>query len=50
MTALSNAQISECGVPLKQWQAKGYDLGTVALPYPSDDDALIALAQEYLGL
>lgn len=41
--------ITECGMPLAQWQAKGNDLGTTAQVTPTDD-ALIALAKAALGM
>lgn len=45
-------QVSECGLPLPKFQYEtGQDLGSIALPYPPRmDDALIAAAQEMLGL
>eukprot|EP01116_Phalansterium_solitarium_P023012 TRINITY_DN785_c0_g1_i1.p1 TRINITY_DN785_c0_g1~~TRINITY_DN785_c0_g1_i1.p1 ORF type:complete len:881 (-),score=338.00 TRINITY_DN785_c0_g1_i1:265-2871(-) len=42
--------ITECGMSLKQWQAKGNDPGTVAIAgYPTDEQ-LIAWSRAVLGL
>jgi hypothetical protein len=43
--------VTECGVPLAQWQADGNDPGTVALPYPASNfsQTLIALATAILN-
>jgi len=42
------ANITECGMSLQDWQAKGNDPGTTAAVTPSDQ-YLIALAQELLS-
>ena len=50
MLALSfAAQVTECGMTLAEWQAKGNDKGTTAAPLPSDD-YLIALSKQLLGM
>lgn len=41
--------ITECGLPLAQWQAAGNDAGTVASHYPHDDTVL-GIARQMLGL
>jgi len=44
-----HGNVTECGYPLAEWQAKGNDPGTTAAPYPSDD-VLLSLSKELLGL
>jgi hypothetical protein len=43
------ANVTECGVSLKEWQAQGFDLGTTASVYP-DDSVLLTLARQLLGM
>ena len=44
-----NGAVQECGEPLKSWQAKGNDPGTVNMPYYTGmDDDLIAWARAVL--
>ena len=42
-------QITECGMSLEAYQAKGGDPGTVAMPYP-DDSVILALAKKTLQM
>jgi hypothetical protein len=46
----SPSSLSVCGVNLTQWQKQGNEIGSVALPIPSDDTALLTLASQVLGL
>jgi hypothetical protein len=41
--------VSECGMTLSQWQAKGGDPGTVATPFPADD-VVLTNARALLGV
>ena len=36
--------VTECSLPLAEWQAKGFDPGTVAAKYPDDSVLLEAMA------
>lgn len=38
-------RVTECGEPLEKWQAKGFDKGTTAHPYPADEDLLATMAR-----
>ena len=42
-------KISECGMSLAQWQAKGNDVGTTASPYP-DDKTVLAIVRKTLRM
>lgn len=44
-----NGKVSECGMSLKEWQAKGNDPGTIAGKIP-DDEVIIDGARFLLGL
>ena len=41
--------VTECGMSLAAWQARGNDPGTTAHPYPSDD-VILSAARAALGL
>ena len=41
--------VTECGMSLAAYQAKGGDPGTTAAPYP-DDSVVLALARKLMGL
>ena len=42
-------KVTECGMSLADWQAKGNDPGTVASTWPSDDQ-LVMMTQKLLSL
>jgi hypothetical protein len=41
--------VTECGMSLAAWQAKGNDVGTTAAPTPADS-VILALAKTALGM
>lgn len=44
-----SGNVTECGMSLAKWQARGNDLGTVARKWPQDDD-LIMMAKKLLEI
>ncbi len=44
-----NGRVTECGMSLAEWQAKGNDPGTTASTWP-DDDKLVVMVQHLLKL
>lgn len=42
-------KVTECGMSLADWQAKGHDPNTTASTFPSDDD-LVKMSRQLLGI
>eukprot|EP00755_Sulcionema_specki_P008788 Sspe_Gene.41907::Locus_20289_Transcript_1_1_Confidence_1.000_Length_2420::g.41907::m.41907 len=45
----SSTPLEECGVPLTQYQAQGFDLGTVVLPHLPSDASSVDMMHSFLG-
>merc|ERR1712232_1458984 len=45
----ANGTVTECGMPLKDWQAAGHDSGSRVAVIP-DDNTILGLGAEKLGI
>ena len=45
----ATGEVTECGMTLAAYQAKGGDPGTVAAPYP-DDSVILGIARKLMNL
>ncbi len=43
-------KVTECGMSLAAWQAKGNDINTTAAPYPASSTVIFAAARTALGM